>query len=277
MRKGFDGLAAQVQTVLKADPFSGHLFLFRGKRGDLLKALWWDGQGLVLLARRLENAMRWVEMLAAALFTFEMTGSGMAVAFVSAARSLPLLCLGAIVGVVCEAVNRKHILLGGMLLSCAAGLSICLLDLLGWARPWHIALAAFLSGSVWATEMATRRRMVGEAAGAGLVSQAVALDSLTNAFARMPASAPHGDCAAVLRPGAFPGPELRRAVLAERDRLDPRRRDPNRDKDVSCGVGTPLAEGQVVLPGASLIGMALDAQLHLSIAVHPLRLALQDR
>ena len=55
MRKGFDGLAAQVQTALKADPFSGHLFLFRGKRGDLLKALWWDGQGLVLLAKRLEK------------------------------------------------------------------------------------------------------------------------------------------------------------------------------------------------------------------------------
>ena len=54
-RKGFDGLAAQVQTVLKADPFSGHLFLFRGRRGDLLKALWWDGQGLVLLAKRLEK------------------------------------------------------------------------------------------------------------------------------------------------------------------------------------------------------------------------------
>jgi len=50
MRKGFDGLAAQVQTVLKADPFSGHLFLFRGKRGDLLKALWWDGQGLYFIA-----------------------------------------------------------------------------------------------------------------------------------------------------------------------------------------------------------------------------------
>ncbi|WP_159348323.1 MFS transporter [Roseomonas harenae] len=131
------------------------------------------------------NAMRWVEMLAAALFTFEVTGSGVAVAFVSAARTLPLLCLGAIAGVVCEAINRKHILLGGMLLSCAAALSICLLDLLGWVRPWHIALAAFLSGSVWATEMATRRRMVGEAAGAGLVSQAVALDSLTGSFARM--------------------------------------------------------------------------------------------
>lgn len=55
MRKGFDELAAQLQTALKADPFSGHLFLFRGKRGDLLKALWWDGQGLVLLAKRLEK------------------------------------------------------------------------------------------------------------------------------------------------------------------------------------------------------------------------------
>jgi MFS family permease len=131
------------------------------------------------------NAMRWVEMLAAALFTFEVTGSGIAVAFVSAARTLPLLCLGAIAGVVCEAINRKQILLGGMLLSCAAALSICLLDLLGWAQPWHIALAAFLSGTVWATEMATRRRMVGESAGPGLVSQAVALDSLTGSFARM--------------------------------------------------------------------------------------------
>lgn len=133
----------------------------------------------------LANAMRWVEMLAAALFTYEATGSGMAVAFVSAARSLPMLFLGAIAGVVCEAINRKRILLGGMLLCFAAALSICLLDLLGWVQPWHIAVAAFLSGCVWATEMSARRRMVGESAGTGLVSQAVALDSLTNASARM--------------------------------------------------------------------------------------------
>ena len=39
MRRGFDGLSAQVQQVLHADPFSGHVFLFRGKRGDLIKAL----------------------------------------------------------------------------------------------------------------------------------------------------------------------------------------------------------------------------------------------
>jgi transposase len=51
MQKGFDGLAAQVQTVLREDPFSGYLFLVRGRRGDLVKALWWDGQELVLWPR----------------------------------------------------------------------------------------------------------------------------------------------------------------------------------------------------------------------------------
>jgi transposase len=55
MRKGFDGLAAQVQQALADDPFGGQLFVFRGRRGDLVKALWWDGQGLCLFAKRLEN------------------------------------------------------------------------------------------------------------------------------------------------------------------------------------------------------------------------------
>lgn len=55
MRKGFDGLAALVQTVLTQDPYGGAMFCFRGRRGDLLKILVWDGQGLVLVAKRLEK------------------------------------------------------------------------------------------------------------------------------------------------------------------------------------------------------------------------------
>ena len=43
------------QQVLVQDPFSGHLFVFRGKRGDLLKILYWDGQGFCLFAKRLEK------------------------------------------------------------------------------------------------------------------------------------------------------------------------------------------------------------------------------
>ena len=55
MRKGFDGLAALVQTALAENPFCGHVFVFRGRRGDLIKILWWDGQGLCLFAKRLEK------------------------------------------------------------------------------------------------------------------------------------------------------------------------------------------------------------------------------
>ena len=55
MRRGFDGLAAQVQTVLNADPHAGHLFIFRGRRGDLIKLIWHDGQGACLFSKRLER------------------------------------------------------------------------------------------------------------------------------------------------------------------------------------------------------------------------------
>jgi transposase len=55
MRKGFDGLSVLAQDTLAQDPFSGHLFVFRGKRGDLVKILYWDGQGFCLFAKRLEK------------------------------------------------------------------------------------------------------------------------------------------------------------------------------------------------------------------------------
>jgi transposase len=55
MRKGFDGLAMLVQETLKRDAFGGELFVFRGKRGDLIKLIWHDGQGLCLFAKRLER------------------------------------------------------------------------------------------------------------------------------------------------------------------------------------------------------------------------------
>jgi transposase len=55
LRRGFTGLSAVVQTVLEQNPFSGHVFVFRGRRGDLIKVLWWDGDGLCLFAKRLER------------------------------------------------------------------------------------------------------------------------------------------------------------------------------------------------------------------------------
>ena len=55
MRKGMDGLAALAQTSLNENPFSGHVFVFRGKRGDMMKILYWDGTGLCLFTKRLDR------------------------------------------------------------------------------------------------------------------------------------------------------------------------------------------------------------------------------
>ena len=55
MRKGMNGLAALVQTALQKDPFAGHVFVFRGRRGDLVKLVWFDGDGMCLFAKRLER------------------------------------------------------------------------------------------------------------------------------------------------------------------------------------------------------------------------------
>ena len=59
-RKGMDGLAALVQEELKADPFSGVIYVFRAKRADRVALLFWDGTGVCLLAKRLEGSkFRW--------------------------------------------------------------------------------------------------------------------------------------------------------------------------------------------------------------------------
>ena len=55
MRCGFPGLALKVQEVLKRNPLGGHLFVFRGRRGDLIKVIWHDGDGACLFTKRLEK------------------------------------------------------------------------------------------------------------------------------------------------------------------------------------------------------------------------------
>lgn len=57
MRKGMDSLSVLVQEVLQQDPFSGHLFVFRGRKANLIKIVFWDGTGLCLFTKRLEQGV----------------------------------------------------------------------------------------------------------------------------------------------------------------------------------------------------------------------------
>jgi MFS family permease len=133
----------------------------------------------------LANVLRWLEVLAASLFTLDATGSELAVAAVAAARSLPLIGLGGFAGVLADSLDRRRILVGGMLLTAASSSVIAALAAGGAVQPWHLFAASLLSGTVYATEMSARKRMVGESVATPLVARAVALDSLTSSASRV--------------------------------------------------------------------------------------------
>jgi hypothetical protein len=131
------------------------------------------------------NAMRWLELLVAGIFTYEVTQSTVLVALVTVARSLPMLFIGTIAGVVGEALNRKRLLVTQLFVMAVSSTVLCALAFSGQIRVWHIAVGGIAAGIVWAMELAVRRRMIGEVVSPDQVAPAVAFDSLTNSFARV--------------------------------------------------------------------------------------------
>ena len=131
------------------------------------------------------NAMRWLELLVAGVFTYNMTHSTFLVALVTVARSLPMLLTGAIAGVIGEALNRKRILIAQLVVMTTTSAVLCALALFGEIRIWHIIVAGAVNGLVWASELAVRRRMIGEVVAPDRVTAAVAFDSMTNSIARV--------------------------------------------------------------------------------------------
>src|SRR5215469_16219275 len=107
------------------------------------------------------NAMRWLELLVAGIFTYEVTRSTVLVALVIVARSLPMLLVGTIAGVVGEALNRKRLLVTQLFVLAVSSAVLCALAISGQIRVWH-AVGGLVAGIVWAMELAVRRRMIGE-------------------------------------------------------------------------------------------------------------------
>ena len=129
--------------------------------------------------------MRLFEVLCAALFTLDATGSGLAVAVVSAARTMPMLLLGAFAGVMSEAVDRKRILLIGQIMSGLVPRRSPCSPRSAWRGRGTSGSPRCSPASVWSTEMSTRRRMVGECVEGALVPRALALDTVTNSITRL--------------------------------------------------------------------------------------------
>lgn len=131
------------------------------------------------------NTTRWLEILACGLYVFSVTGSALAVALVSMLRALPMLAAGAFAGALAEAMDRKRLLNFGQVLNAATSALIAASALAGTLEIWQLAIGSLANGVVWATDMAVRRRMAGEAAGEDLVAPAMALDSMSNSMTRM--------------------------------------------------------------------------------------------
>nr|WP_314074308.1 MFS transporter [uncultured Roseococcus sp.] len=130
------------------------------------------------------NAMRWLEMLAASLWTFEATQSALAVAAVAMMRALPMLLLGALAGVLAERFDRRRLLIWLQLSSAFGAGAVTLLAVLGVLAPWHLMVQGLIAGLAWAGEMSTRRRMAAEAAPPEDLVPAVALDTMTGSTTR---------------------------------------------------------------------------------------------
>ncbi len=130
------------------------------------------------------NAMRWLELLASGLFAWEVTHSAFAVTVVVALRQIPQLLFGAFAGALSEALNRKLIFMLALAIPAAISTVLATLAFTGHLEVWHVALGNLVSGTMWSTEMSTRRRMVGEVAGPHRIVNAIALDSVTSAATR---------------------------------------------------------------------------------------------
>jgi hypothetical protein len=139
----------------------------------------------IWIAGGLVGTIRWLEVLAVGVYTYQATGSPFIVATMLFARMLPTMLLGAFAGVIAERLDRRHLMMVGLVAMCLVSALLATLAISGRLALWHVAIGAVLSGVFWSGEFPVRRTMLGEIAGLGRLSAAMGLDSATNNFTRM--------------------------------------------------------------------------------------------
>lgn len=139
----------------------------------------------VWLAGLLTGIGRWLEMLALGIYAFEVTRSPFLVALLVIARMLPLALFGPFVGALADRMEPRRLLFASITAILLVAVTMLVLFLTGVAGYWHVAVAAFVSGALWTTDMPLRRRILGDVAGPGRLGPAMSLDSATNNGTRM--------------------------------------------------------------------------------------------
>jgi MFS family permease len=129
--------------------------------------------------------VRWLEMLALALYAYQLTGSAFVVAMLTMLRMLPMGLFGAFIGAAAERLDRRHVLVLVVSTSMAVTLALALLASLGAIEVWHLAVASFVNGASWAADHPVRRMMIGDAVGVERIGPALSIDSATNNGSRV--------------------------------------------------------------------------------------------
>src|SRR5260370_6554398 len=130
-------------------------------------------------------AVRWLEMLAVAVFAYQRTGSPFIVALLTMLRMLPMALFGAVVGAMAERLERRTALIVVVISMLLTSLVLALLAWSDSLEVWHVALASFVNGIAWTTDNPVRRTIIGEVVGPDRMSAAMSLDGGANNASRM--------------------------------------------------------------------------------------------
>ena len=130
-------------------------------------------------------SVRWLEMLAVAVFAYQRTGSPFVVALLTMLRMLPMALFGALIGAAAERVERRSALVFVVALMLLCSMALAFLAWSDALEVWHLALASFISGLTWTTDNPVRRTMIGEVVGPARMSAAMSIDVGANNASRM--------------------------------------------------------------------------------------------
>ncbi|HTC11663.1 MAG TPA: MFS transporter [Acetobacteraceae bacterium] len=129
--------------------------------------------------------VRWLETLAMAVFTYQVTHAPFLVAMMTMLRLLPMGLFGAILGTLAERIERRTAQVGVIALMGSTSGMLALLAYTGHLVVWHLAVASFINGVGWATDNPVRRVMIGEVVGSQHMGMAMSIDVGTNNASRM--------------------------------------------------------------------------------------------